>query len=71
MSAPNAGRQSPDEDRQPGPQQQEPPSTGKSIPNAAPSDDYAKEESESTVKHGLQSNPVHPLDKYAREKASK
>jgi hypothetical protein len=67
MSAPNAGRQSPDPERQPGAQLQDPPGLGKATPNAAPSDKYSQEKSEHT-KDGLQSNPEHPLEKSAREK---
>jgi hypothetical protein len=67
MSAPNAGRQSPDPERQTGAQQQDVPGSGKTVPNAAPSDQHAKDKSEQT-KSGLQSNPTHPLEKAAKEK---
>lgn len=67
MSAPKAGRQSPDPERQPGAQLQDPPGIGKTTPNAAPSDQYSQEKSEQT-KAGLPSNPEHTLEKAAREK---
>jgi hypothetical protein len=67
MSAPNAGRQSPDPERQPGAQLQDVPGSGKAVPNAAPSDSHAKEKSEQD-KGGLSSNPTHPLQKAADEK---
>ncbi|RAO68481.1 uncharacterized protein BHQ10_004493 [Talaromyces amestolkiae] len=69
MSAPNPGRQSPDEERQPGAQQQEATGSGKAEPNAAPSDEYSKTKSDEN-KESLGSNPVHPLDKHAKEKAT-
>ncbi|EEA24717.1 conserved hypothetical protein [Talaromyces marneffei ATCC 18224] len=69
MSAPNPGRQSPDEERQPGPQQQEPTGLGKATPNAAPSDEFSKAKSEET-KARLESNPEHPLERYAKEKVT-
>ena len=69
MSAPNPGRQSPDEERQPGPQQQEATGSGKATPNAAPSDEFSKARSDEN-KSSLESNPVHPLERYAKEKVS-
>ncbi|KAI9839800.1 MAG: hypothetical protein M1837_001999 [Sclerophora amabilis] len=69
MSAPYAGRQSPDPERQTGAQQQDPPSTGKA--DAAPSSTSAKEESETTKNHGLESNPKGQLEDKAAEKLSK
>jgi hypothetical protein len=69
MSAPNSGRQSPPEERQPGPQQQEPTGSGKAAPNAAPSDEFSKARSEEN-KAGLSSNPEHPLERFAKEKAT-
>lgn len=69
MSAPNPGRQSPDEERQPGPQQQEATGSGKAEPNAAPSDEFSKARSDEN-KQSLGSNPEHPLEKYAKEKTT-
>ena len=69
MSAPNAGRQSPEPERQTGAQQQD----AQSKPNelsGAPSMEHAKEASDDQ-KAKLSSNPTHPLEKYAEEKTSK
>lgn len=67
MSAPKAGRQSPDPETQSGAQQQDVPGSGRVLPEYAPpsGDEYAKQSSEET-KGRLKSNPVHPLEK--REK---
>jgi hypothetical protein len=67
MSAPNAGRQSPEPESQSGAQQQDVPASGKTKANAAPSDDHAKDKSDED-KSGLSSNPTHPLQKAAEEK---
>ncbi|KAH8690811.1 hypothetical protein BGW36DRAFT_389371, partial [Talaromyces proteolyticus] len=67
MSAQKSGRQSPPPEGQSGPQLHDVPGTGKSIPNAAPSDEHAKQSSDQALA-GLQSNPVHPLEQAAREK---
>lgn len=68
MSAPNAGRQSPEPERQSEAQ------TGKtSNPNqqgGAQSAEQSQEESKSTLS-SLSSNPEGPLDKAAEEKTSK
>ena len=68
MSAPNAGRQSPDPEHQTKAQQ------GKMAqPNdqgGAPSQEYAKEASDEQKK-GLSSNPGGPLDQAALDKTSK
>ncbi|PVH98687.1 hypothetical protein DM02DRAFT_643461 [Periconia macrospinosa] len=69
MSAPNAGRQSPEPSDQSGKQ------TGATTTNinqqgGAPSQEHAKEASDEQ-KSGLSSNPTHPLEKYAEEKTSK
>lgn len=69
MSAPNAGRQSPDPERQ---------SDGQSGAVAsdvnkqggAPSQEHAKEASEDKLKN-LESNPTHPLAAASEEKTSK
>jgi hypothetical protein len=69
MSAPNAGRQSPEPENQSGAQ------AGATTSNVndqggAPSHGNAKENSDDT-KSGLSSNPTHPLEKFAEEKTSK
>lgn len=69
MSAPNAGRQSPEPERQTGAQQQDP----NSNPNnqgAAPSSEHAQDASKEQLKN-MSSNPVGVLDKAAEEKTSK
>lgn len=68
MSAPNAGRQSPDPDTQP--------DSKKGVPesgqiDAASSKEVAKEESEDTKQNVLESNPVGPMEDAAHEKVSK
>lgn len=72
MSAPNnhPGRQSPEPECQTGPQQQDIPGSGKTVPEHAPSSDkYAQEKSEQ-AKARLESNPVHPLDARAEAAGS-
>lgn len=69
MSAPNAGRQSPEPENQSGAQ------SGATTTNinqqgGAPSQEHAKEASDDQ-KSGLSSNPTHPLDKAAEDKTSK
>ncbi|KAF1959695.1 hypothetical protein CC80DRAFT_489801 [Byssothecium circinans] len=69
MSAPNAGRQSPD------PENQSSGQSGATTTNinkqgGAPSQEHAKEASDNQ-KAGLSSNPTHPLEKHAEEKTSK
>ena len=68
MSAPNAGRQSPDpkdqSDEQAG-------TTESGKVGAAPSEEHAKESSEDTKHSGLSSNPGGPLDAAANEKVTK
>ncbi|KAL8751641.1 MAG: hypothetical protein Q9199_006282 [Rusavskia elegans] len=71
MSAPKAGRQSPEPKTQ-DPSQISAPEDGKA--NAAPSDDFAKEESEkvkSDESDVLSSNPQGPMEGPAHEKVSK
>ncbi|KAI9805471.1 MAG: hypothetical protein M1825_000722 [Sarcosagium campestre] len=69
MSAPNAGRQSPDPDRQTGAQQQSVPGSGKA--DAAPSATHAKDKSDDAKENVLESNPKGPLDDAAEAKLSK
>ena len=69
MSAPNAGRQSPEPEAQTDAQQK----TLASDVNeqgGAPTHGNAKEASDDQ-KAGLESNPTHPLQKFADEKTSK
>ena len=68
MSAPNAGRQSPEPEKQSDTQVGQPES-GKI--DAAPSGTHAKEVSEETKNSGLPSNPEGPLEGAAHEKVSK
>ncbi len=69
MSAPNAGRQSPEPERQTD-SQQAAPATNVNEQGGAPADKNAKEASEDQ-KSGLESNPTHPLAKASEEKTSK
>lgn len=68
MSAPNAGRQSPDPEGQG--KQQTDPQANPNEQGAAPSKDHAQEASDE-AKNSLPSNPGHPLEKAAEEKTSK
>lgn len=68
MSAPNAGRQSPEPDQQ-SHQQVGAPEDGKA--NAAPSDTHAKDSSEDAKENVLSSNPKGALEDAAHEKRSK
>ncbi|KAF2191311.1 hypothetical protein K469DRAFT_720300 [Zopfia rhizophila CBS 207.26] len=70
MSAPNAGRQSPDPEGQSGAQLQDPIASKPNDQGGAPSAEHAKQASDDQ-KANLSSNPVHPLEKYAEEKTSK
>ena len=70
MSAPNAGRQSPDPERQSGAQQQDPVASKPNEQGGAPSLDHAKEASDDQ-KAALSSNPTHPLAKHSEETTSK
>ena len=65
MSAPNAGRQSPDPERQSG--KQVDPTTESGKVDESEQKDEGKEDQTS----GLSSNPEHPLEKHAQEKISK
>lgn len=68
MSAPNAGRQSPDPEKQKDSQ-----ISSQSSPNdqgGAPSSDHAAEESKKQLS-GLESNPTGPLEHASKEKTAK
>ena len=68
MSAPNAGRQSPEPEKQSN-SQVGAPESGKI--DAAPSETYAKDASEDHKQNALESNPTGPLEDAAHEKVSK
>ncbi|KAL9129105.1 MAG: hypothetical protein Q9217_002348 [Psora testacea] len=68
MSAPNAGRQSPEPEKQSN-QQVGAPESGQV--DAAPSDTHAKDASEDTKQNTLSSNPEGPMEGAAHEKVSK
>ncbi|KAG9690855.1 hypothetical protein KCU81_g8519, partial [Aureobasidium melanogenum] len=68
MSAPNAGRQSPDPENQSGKQQAEP-TSGNAHHGAQPSEG-SKKASDNQLS-GLESNPTGPLDQAAKDKTSK
>ncbi|KAL8746952.1 MAG: hypothetical protein Q9184_007676 [Pyrenodesmia sp. 2 TL-2023] len=68
MSAPNAGRQSPEPEKQTDAQAGKPES-GKA--DAAPSAEHAQEKSEDAKENVLSSNPKGPLEDAAHEKVSK
>jgi len=70
MSAPNAGRQSPEPSQQTGAQLQEPTAKNPNDQGAAPSEDYAGDASKEQLK-GLESNPKGPLEDEAALKTSK
>jgi hypothetical protein len=70
MSAPNAGRQSPEPETQTGAQQQETPGTGRTSVGSHPSPEQSAHSSEE-FKKTLQSNPEHPLEKIEAEKFAK
>lgn len=68
MSAPNAGRQSPEPEKQ-SERQVGVPESGQI--DAAPSKEYAKEASDDHKENVLESNPVGPMEDAAHEKVSK
>ncbi|KIY00587.1 uncharacterized protein Z520_03250 [Fonsecaea multimorphosa CBS 102226] len=68
MSAPNAGRQSPDPERQTGAQQQDHPSQ----PGSGKLDNsQGKNEGKDDQTAGLTSNPTHILQEHAETKTAK
>lgn len=68
MSAPKAGRQSPEPENQ-GSHQVGALASGDI--GAAPSDTHAKDQSEEHKHDGLESNPTGPLDEAAEQKTTK
>ena len=68
MSAPNAGRQSPEPEKQ-SHEQVGAPESGKI--DAGKSETGSKDESMDTKENALESNPVGPLEDAAHEKVSK
>jgi hypothetical protein len=71
MSAPYAGRQSPDPERQTGAQVNDTPGTGKTTMGSHPSSEDAQHAADEFKTHGLKSNPEHPLEKIEAEKFAK
>ena len=69
MSAPNAGRQSPEPEQQ-SDAQQGTMATNANDQGGAPSQEHAKDASDDQ-KSKLASNPTHPLAKHAEETTSK
>ncbi|KAF1978561.1 hypothetical protein BU23DRAFT_227554 [Bimuria novae-zelandiae CBS 107.79] len=69
MSAPNAGRQSPEPKNQSGAQQQDVPASNINDQGAEPSQGTKQANEDS--KSGLNSNPTHPLEKHADDTTSK
>jgi hypothetical protein len=65
MSAPNAGRQSPDPERQSGAQAQDTPAGSGKV------DEGKAEKKGEDQAEALSSNPTHPLEKAAESKTSK
>lgn len=70
MSAPNAGRQSPPEERQSDIQQRAVPGSGKIGSSSRPAPEFSKQESEND-KSKLASNPKHPLEDIEAAKFAK
>ena len=68
MSAPNAGRQSPEPEKQSGAQIHKP---AEGQAGAAPSETHAQEVSDDQKQNTLSSNPEGPLEAAAHEKISK
>lgn len=68
MSAPNAGRQSPEPEKQTDAQTGAP---GSGQIDAAPSKDHAGDASEEQKQNTLSSNPKGPMEDAAHEKVSK
>lgn len=68
MPAPNAGRQSPDPERQSGTQATETPAGSGKVDDKK-SESVNKDGSDQTA--GLSSNPAHPLQEEAEKKTSK
>jgi hypothetical protein len=65
MSAPNAGRQSPEPEQQSGAQ------TGATTESGQIDESSHKDEGKDDQTSGLESNPKHPLEEAAKEKTSK
>ncbi|KAI9756930.1 MAG: hypothetical protein M1815_002496 [Lichina confinis] len=69
MSAPNAGRQSPEPENQSGAQQQSAPGSGKVTDQPESLGDENKQQSDRTKMNELESNPKGPLEDAAKGKA--
>ncbi|KAF2872040.1 hypothetical protein BDV95DRAFT_571268 [Massariosphaeria phaeospora] len=70
MSAPNAGRQSPEPEQQTNAQQAEPVGANPNKQGAGPKQGNAQDASDDQ-KGALSSNPTHPLAKHAEDTTSK
>ncbi|KKY27281.1 putative metallo-dependent phosphatase [Diplodia seriata] len=66
MSAPNAGRQSPEPERQTDAQQQ-----AQAAPNLGTGPQEGSKQASEQDKSGLSSNPTHVLEKHAEDTTSK
>ncbi|KAJ5281703.1 hypothetical protein N7478_007075 [Penicillium angulare] len=72
MSAPNAGRQSPSEDRQSGAQQRDVPGSGKiGGSSSRPEPEFSQQSSDKSKSDTLESNPKHPLEDIEAAKYAK
>lgn len=71
MSAPNAGRQSPEPERQTGAQLQDPVSSGKTASEYRGEPNHSKRESDAAKYTKLESNPHHPLEDIEARKYEK
>ncbi|KAJ5320160.1 hypothetical protein N7508_000443 [Penicillium antarcticum] len=71
MSAPHAGRQSPDPERQTGAQLNDTPGTGRTTMGSHPSSEQTQKGADEFKSHGLTSNPEHPLEKIEAAKFAK
>ncbi|KAI9833165.1 MAG: hypothetical protein M1819_003788 [Sarea resinae] len=69
MSAPNAGRQSPEPETQSGAQQQDPQGSGQV--DSGSSNAAAQESSDKTKHKGLESNPTGVLEHASEQKTTK
>jgi hypothetical protein len=68
MSAPNAGRQSPEPEKQ---SEAQAGSTSKNVNDQGGAVAGGSEKQSDDTKGGLSSNPTHPLEKHAEETTSK
>jgi hypothetical protein len=72
MSAPQQGRQSPEPETQTGAQQKDAPSSvSGTLSSGGEQLEGKAKDAQENVRGGLESNPTHPLEKFAEEKTSK